>query len=92
MNLNILSIDAWACIEPKTWDWNNCFKIGSINKEDFEKLNTTRKVLKYMRDEGYLTDKSIGKCTVEDDQYNLVVCYKSNGCPLIAIEYGPAYN
>ena len=91
MDLNILSIDAWAGMEPKTWDWNNWFKVGTISKEDFEKLNTTRKVLKYMRDEGYLTDNSIGKCTVEDDQYNIVVCYRSNGCPLLAIEYGPAY-
>ena len=89
MDLNILSIDAWA--EPGGWTWNNWFKIGTISKEDFEKLKTTRKVLKYMRDEGYLTDNSIGKCTVEDDQYNIVVCERSNWRPLIAIEYGPAY-
>ena len=89
MDLSILSIDAWA--EPVGWTWNNWFKVGTISKEDFEKLNTTRKVLKYMRDEGYLTDNSIGKCTVEDDGYNVVVCDRSNGCPLIAIEYGPAY-
>ena len=89
MNLNILSIDAWA--EPVGWTWNNWFKVGTISKWDFEKLNTTRKVLKYMRDEGYLTDNSIGKCTVEDDQHNLVVCDRKDCRPLYAIEYGPTY-
>ena len=89
MDLNILSIDAWA--EPVGWTWNNWFKVGTISKEDFEKLNTTRKVLKYMRGEGYLTGNSIGKCTVEDDEYNVVVCDRKNFRPLYAIEYGPVY-
>lgn len=89
MDLNILSIDAWA--EPVGWSWNQWWKVGTVSKEEFEKLNTTRKVLKYMRDEGYLLGGSVGRCTVDDDQYNLVICDRKNGRPLYAIEYGPAY-
>jgi len=87
--MKILSIDAWR--EQGGWQWNNWFKVGEISKEDFEKLDNNRKILKYFRDEGYLSDGSKGKVAVEDDQYNIVVLKKSTREPLYAIEYGPEY-
>lgn len=89
--MKILSIDAWADCEPKTWTWNNWFKIGDIDKEVFESLDTNRKLLKYMREEGYLSETSKGLISVDNDQYNIVFCERSNNMPLFAIEYGPEY-
>lgn len=88
--MRILSIDAWG--EPEGgWTWNNWFKVGEISKEEFEALDTNRKVLKYFRDEGYLEPTSQGLCGVEDDQYNIVITERRTGRPLYAIEYGPEY-
>ena len=93
----ILSIDAWAGYEPNTWEWNNWFHVGDIDKKAFEKLTTdqkttNRKILKYFRNKGYLNSTSQGLCGVEDhDEYNVVITDRKNGRPLYAIEYGPEY-
>jgi len=89
ITMNILSIDAWK--NEGGWDWNQWYKVGTISKEDLEKLDTNRKILKWFRDEGYLLETSKGKCSIEDDQYNIVVCDRSNGRPLYSIEYGSEY-
>jgi hypothetical protein len=47
-----------------------------------------RKLLKYFRDNGFLTEKSAGKCAIDDDQYNIVIVERSTRRPLFAIEYG----
>lgn len=88
--MKILSIDAWGNNEGG-YEWNNWFKVGTISKEDFEKLDSNRKLIKYMRDEGFLSDCSKGKISIEDDQYNIVFCNKNNKRPIFAIEYGPEY-
>lgn len=86
--LDILSVD--ALYDGCGWSWNAWHKVGTINKEEFEKLNTTRKLLKYMRKEGYLSEYSKGRTIVKDDQYN--ICFQErNGRTVFAIEYGPAY-
>ena len=83
---NILSIDAWR--EDSSWTWNNWFLVGTITADEFQELNTNRKLIKYMRDNGYLSDYSKGKISIDDDQYNIVFCDRKNGRPLYAIEYG----
>lgn len=86
--LNILSVDALH--DGQGWSWNAWYKIGTIDKQTFESLDTTRKLLKWMRQEGYLSDYSKGRVVVEDDQYN--ICFQEwNGRTVFAIEYGPAY-
>jgi hypothetical protein len=88
--MRILTIDAWR--EDNGYVWNNWFKIGEISKADFEKLNTNRKLIRYMRDNGYLGENSHGLISVDDDdQYNTIFCERSNGRPLFVIEYGPEY-
>lgn len=47
-----------------------------------------RKLLSWMRSEGYLSAQSAGKVSVEDDGYNLTIVERSNRRPLFAIEYG----
>lgn len=87
--MKILSIDAWNT--PEGWAWNNWFHIGDISKDEFEKLTSNRKVLAWMRAEGYLSDWSKGRVAIEDDQYNLVIVDKNTYEPIFAIGYGPEY-
>lgn len=83
----ILSIDAWR-YGDKGWAWNNWFDTGQTI--DIDCLNwSSRKLLKYLRDDvGILSDCSKGEIWIDDDQYNLVICDRSNHKPLFAIEYG----
>jgi hypothetical protein len=80
----VLSIDAWR--DADGWVWSDWRKIGEVS----EVPTSVRKVLKMLRAEGFLTEASKGAVCVEDDQYNIVVFDRSNGRPLIAIEYGNA--
>jgi len=88
--LQILSIDAWRY--DNSWSWNFWSRSGTIDKEDFEKLKTNRDFINFFRNEGYISNESKGKVSIEDDGYNIVVCKRSDNRPLYAIEYGSAYN
>ena len=79
----VLSIDAWRESEGG-WEWNNWFHVGDIDSLP----ESNRAILKLMRDEGFLTEYSKGRVYVDDDQYNIVICDRSNHMPLFAIEYG----
>lgn len=89
--MRILSIKAWAGCEPGSWEWNNWFTVGNIDKAEFEKLDTNRKLIRWFREEGFISDYSKGRICIDDDQYNIVVCDKNTFEPLFAIEYGPEY-
>lgn len=82
--IGILSIDAWR--DGDGWTWNNWTKIGTCDvcicdlpPED---------LVKWLYDEDYLATKNMSKLSIDDDQYNLVVCDKKTGEPLIALAYG----
>ena len=66
------------------------YKVGSIDLVTLESLDSNRKILAYMRREGYLSNASAGRVTCDDDQYNIVICEKGNLMPLFAIAYGEA--
>jgi len=85
--VSILSVDAWR--NGPGWDWNNWHKVGTV-RVSWLAGKKPRQILKYMRDEGYLAEKSKGKCGVDDDQYNIVICDKNTRQPLYAIAYGEA--
>lgn len=87
--MKILSIEAWGNSRDG-YEWNSWHKIGEVSKKEFEILNTNRKILKFLRNEGYLSDMSKGRVLIDDDQYNIVICDRSRK-PLLAIEYGPEY-
>ena len=81
---NVLSIDAWAD-GLGGWEWNQWFNAGSV---DLDNLDNTRQILAAMREQGFLSDESKGKVSIEDDQYNLVICDRNTQEPVFAIEYG----
>lgn len=88
-SVSILSIDAWH--DGEGWTWNQWWKVGEIDLATLATLTNNRKILRYMRAEGYLSADSAGLCAVNNNQYNLVICERSNMMPLFAIAYGEAY-
>jgi hypothetical protein len=80
----ILSIDAWR--NGPHWDWNNWHCVGDCPTQVADM--PPRKLFRWLRDNGYLNARSIGKVELEDDQYNVVICERSTHRPLYAIEYG----
>jgi hypothetical protein len=88
--MKILSIDAWGN-EVDGYEWSAWYIVGNITKEEFESLDTDKKILAYMRKEGYLTTGNRRYAYIEDDQYNIVIFDRANDRPLFAIEYGPEY-
>jgi hypothetical protein len=88
--MKILSIDAWGN-KKDGYDWNNWFNSGNIDKEVFETLTTDKQIATWFMENGFTTSDDMRKITIEDDQYNVVICEKKSGQPLFAIEYGPEY-
>jgi hypothetical protein len=88
--MKILSIDAWGN-KATGYEWNNWFHVGDISKEEFEQLDTHKKIATWMKDNGYTTTDDMRTITIEDDQHNIVLCEKYTGMPVFAIEYGPEY-
>jgi hypothetical protein len=80
----VLSIDAWQGCDGYTW--NAWYDAGDIDADAIHW--GARKLLKYFRDNGFLTEQSAGKCAIDDDQYNIVIVERSTRRPLFAIEYG----
>jgi hypothetical protein len=87
--MKVLSIDAWN--DGEGWSWNNWYHVGTISKVDFEALKTDKAVALWFYDNGYTTSSDMRSISIEDDQYNIVICEKKGGMPLFAIEYGPEY-
>lgn len=88
--MKVLSIDAWGN-KQEGYQWNNWFNVGEINKADFEALKTDKAIATWFKDNGFTTSDDMRQITIEDDQYNVVICEKRTGKPLFAIEYGPEY-
>lgn len=80
----VLSIDALR--DECGWQWNNWYDVGSAPVSVCDM--TTRRLLAYLRAEGYLTSRSAGRVAVEDDGFNIEIRERGNGRPLYALEYG----
>ncbi len=87
--MKILSIDAWGNSDDD-WEWNAWYKVGVINKEDFEHLHSDEDFITWFIDAGYVSNFTDKMCII-DDQYNIVLCSKETLEPLFAIEYGSEY-
>lgn len=81
----VLSIDAWRY--DGGWQWNQWYLAGHVYRHDIDG-QSNRHILRVLREAGMLSQQSAGRLRIEDDQYNLVVCDRSNGEPVCAIEYG----
>lgn len=82
--IRILSIDAWRY--DSSWNWNDWHFVGTIPADCTEW--STRQLLKYFRENNFLTENSAGKCCIVDDGYNLEIRERATQRPLYAIEYG----
>ncbi len=84
--VTILSIDAWR--NQDGWDWNMWHGVGKAKVSVCDL--PPRKLFRYLRDAGLLSEASKGAVRREDDGHNIVIVDRSNGCPLYAIAYGEA--
>ena len=82
-NLKVISIDAWAGDEPRSWDWNAWYDAGEVAVDISAPPQT---VLRKMQAAGFI--RSAKLCAVEDDTYNLVIVDRRTREPLFAIVYG----
>lgn len=71
------------------WDWDTITKVKRdiILSDDSDVIGNSRKFLKWLRDEGWLTDKSKGKVKVNfNDSPNIIIIENKNtGEPLVAL-------
>jgi len=88
--MKILSIDAWGN-EEGGYDWNNWHHAGGISTDDFEALKTDKQYRLYFKRSGFTNTASKRLVSIDDDQYNIILCDAADGRPLYAIEYGPEY-
>lgn len=86
MKTRLLSIDAWRDYEG--WTWNNWYTIEEGIFWDLSKPMSTRRILKCLRDWGYLSDKSKGKVSIDDDGYYIVIVDRNTHEPIFALCYG----
>lgn len=90
-NCTLLQIDAWKDCDG--WQWNNLFKLesGIMISEDSDLLKSSRKLLKYFRDNlGVLSEYSKGRVTIDwghdiMGDVMITVCNKNTGEPLFAL-------
>lgn len=90
-NCTLLQVDALK--DDGGWYWNNLFKLesGIMISEDSDLLNSSRKLLKYFRDNlGVLSEYSKGRVCIDwghdiADGVMITVCNKNTGEPLFAI-------
>lgn len=78
----IRSVEAWR--DDDGWVWNNSFV---VEEEVYfaESALTKRKILRWFRDNGYLTESSKGRVTVEDYGDIIEICARGTGEPLFAM-------
>ena len=85
-SLKLLSIDAWKDPEGG-WQWNQWYHVDDYVDIDY----SPRAILKWLRENGRLSEKSIGRCTVENDGYNYVIKNRKTDEPYFAIEHCGVY-
>ena len=83
--VNVLSIDAWAD-GSEGWTWNMWYNVGRCDLDTLPKTNGG--LLAWFVQEGYVNEKALTQCVIDDDQYNYVLTVKATGEPLFAIAYG----
>lgn len=85
--VSILSIDAWGNADDG-FEWNAWYKIGECDPEVASRKPA--EIVEYLIGENILSDMARTLATVEDDQYNMVIC-DADGRPCYAIAYGEAH-
>lgn len=86
LKTKLLSVEAWRDYDG--WFWNNWYTLEEGIYWDDTLPMTPRRILKALRDWGYLTKDSAGKLYIDDDGYNYTVCHRGNHEPILALCYG----
>lgn len=81
---DLVSIDAWAESEGG-WRWNDAHRLeeGIVFGEE---MLTPRKILKALREWGYLSEASKGRVRFVGAWPTIEIQNKSNGEPLLALQ------
>lgn len=87
--MNILLIDAWNH-DNDGWQWNAWYKVGTISKEEFERIEKEEGFIQWFINEGYVKNFP-DKLEICDDGHNIQIQDKETNEPLFAIEYGWEY-
>lgn len=87
--MNILSIDAWSNGDDG-WDWNAWYKVGTLAKQEFERIKKEEGFISFFIMNEYIIGKPY-LFDLNDDGYNIVILNKETHEPLFAIEYGCHY-
>lgn len=85
--VNVLSIDAWAD-GADGWIWNNWHKVGSVDLDDVPTSDQGK--IQWFHSQGYVTERALTECEIDDDGYNFVIVSRETWEPLYAIAYGEA--
>ena len=87
--MNILSIDAWNHGDDG-WQWNAWYRLGTISKAEFERIEKEEGFIQWFIDEGYVKNFP-SKLEIWDDGDNIQIQDKESGEPLFVIECGCEY-
>ena len=73
MEINVLSIDAWA--DMGGWQWNAWYRVDSIDSDTLATLDTDAKILAWFVEAGLLKPNLVvgTDVEIEDDGYNIVI-------------------
>lgn len=83
IKFRVLNIDALSVDD--SWIWNESFVVGE--GEFAEEDLTTRKILRWMRDNGFLTENSKGRVRVDEYGEGSYEIQLKNTCePIYALE------
>lgn len=86
--VSILSLDVWGNAEDG-FEWNDWHKIGEIPLAILDKPES--EILAWLVAEDFLTTTDPSLVSVEDDQYNILICDAKDGDrPIFALAYGEA--
>lgn len=87
MTLVSVPIDPWRDSDGD-WQWHQWFSQGQIDSSVCDL--PPRKLLAKLREAGFLDAGTAGRVFIVDDGYHKVVCWRTNGRPLLAVAYGEA--
>jgi hypothetical protein len=83
MRYTIRDIEAWRC--PDGWTWNNSMVIAEGIDLPDKTTATPRALFRWLRDNGYPSEHSIGRVRLEDCWPTLEVQDRSTYEPILAL-------
>jgi len=70
------------------WCWNESFSLPDVERDDYARIDTSRKICNYLRQRGLLSDESKGRVrvdTIPGDPEVIEICDRHTDEPLFAL-------